>query len=75
MTVCSATGFNVAEAAAFGAREPRALPLLDYAAGYLLAFGIQATLLRQAQAGGSWQVQVSLAGVGLWPRGLGRVRE
>jgi crotonobetainyl-CoA:carnitine CoA-transferase CaiB-like acyl-CoA transferase len=73
--VQTATGFNLAEAAAFGASEPRALPLqmLDYAAGYLLAFGIQAALLRQAQEGGSWHVQVSLAGVGGWLRGLGRV--
>ena len=31
------------------------------------------TLLRQAQEGGSWRVQVSLAGVGHWLRGLGRV--
>ncbi len=73
--VQTATGFNLAEAQAFGAEEPKALPLqmLDYAAGYLLAFGTQAALLRQAQEGGSWHVQVSLAGVGLWLRSLGRV--
>ncbi len=73
--VQTATGFNVAEAAAYGATQPRALPLpiLDYAAGYLLAFGAQAALLRQAVQGGSWHVQVSLAGVGHWLRGLGRV--
>jgi crotonobetainyl-CoA:carnitine CoA-transferase CaiB-like acyl-CoA transferase len=73
--VQTATGFNVAEAEAFGAMEPMALPLqiLDYAAGYLLAFGAQAALLRQADEGGSWHVQVSLAGVGRWLRSLGRV--
>jgi crotonobetainyl-CoA:carnitine CoA-transferase CaiB-like acyl-CoA transferase len=73
--VQTATGFNLAEAQAFGDAEPRALPLqiLDYAAGYLLAFGAQAALLRQAQEGGSWHVQVSLAGVGRWLRSLGRV--
>ncbi|MEO8299740.1 MAG: CoA transferase, partial [Burkholderiales bacterium] len=73
--VQAATGFNLAEAAAFGAAEPKALPLqiLDYAAGYLLAFGAQAALLRQAGEGGSWHVQVSLAGVGHWLRSLGRV--
>jgi CoA-transferase family III len=73
--VQTATGFNHAEAQAFGAQEPRALPMqiLDYAAGYLLAFGAQVALLRQAQQGGSWHVQVSLAGVGHWLRGLGRV--
>ncbi|MDE2370737.1 MAG: CoA transferase [Burkholderiales bacterium] len=73
--VQTATGFNVAEAEAFGAAEPRALPLqiLDYTAGYLLAFGAQAALLRQASVGGSWHVQVSLAGVGHWLRSLGRI--
>ena len=73
--VQTATGFNLAEAQAFGASEPKALPMqiLDYAAGYLLAFGTQAALLRQAREGGSWHVQVSLAGVGQWLRSLGRV--
>ena len=72
--VQTATGFNLAEAEAFGTAEPRALPLqaLDHAAGYLLAYGAQAALLRQAQQGGSWHVQVSLAGVGRWLRSLGR---
>ena len=49
------------------------MQILDYAAGHLLAFGIQAALWRRATQGGSWQVQVSLAGVGLWLRSLGRV--
>ena len=81
--VQTATGFNLAEAAAFaeatnaafGATQPKALPMqiLDYAAGYLMAFGAQAALLRQAEQGGSWHVQVSLAGVGLWLRRLGRL--
>lgn len=55
--------------------QPRAMPLqiLDYAAGYLLAFGAQAALWHQAREGGSWLVEVSLAGVGGWLRGLGRV--
>jgi crotonobetainyl-CoA:carnitine CoA-transferase CaiB-like acyl-CoA transferase len=73
--VQTATGFNVAEAQAFGQTQPKAMPLqiLDYAAGYLLAFGAQAALLRQAEQGGSWHVQVSLAGVGHWLRSLGRI--
>lgn len=73
--VQTATGFNWAEADAAGADQPKAMPLqiLDYAAGYLLAFGTQAALWRQAREGGSWQVDVSLAGVGRWLRGLGRV--
>lgn len=72
--VQTATGFNLAEAQAAGEHVPRALPLqiLDYAAGYLLAFGAQAALWRQQQQGGSWHVQVSLAGVGRWLRSLGR---
>lgn len=73
--VQTATGFNVAEAEAFGSDEPKALPMqiLDYGAGYLLAFGAQAALLRQLHDGGSWHVQVSLAGVGAWLRAMGRV--
>lgn len=73
--VQTATGFNLAEAQAAGVTQPKALPLqiLDYAAGQLLAFGIQAALWRQATQGGSWLVRVSLAGVGQWLRSLGRV--
>lgn len=73
--VQTATGFNVAEAEALGSAAPKALPLqiLDYAAGYLLAFGAMAGLLHQRERGGSWHAQVSLAAVGGWLRGLGRV--
>lgn len=73
--VQTATGFNVAEAEALGSAMPKALPvqILDFAAGYLLAFATQAALLRQRQQGGHWHVQVSLAAVGLWLRSLGRV--
>lgn len=73
--VQSATGLNVDEAAAFGESTPRALPLqaLDYGAGFLLAFGTAAALQRQRREGGSWHVQLALAGVGRWLAGLGRV--
>jgi hypothetical protein len=73
--VQTATGFNHAEALAAGSPQPKAMPIqvLDYTAGYLLAFGAQAALWRQAREGGSWRVQVSLAGVGSWLRSLGRV--
>jgi CoA-transferase family III len=73
--VQTATGFNRAEALALGSATPKALPMqiLDYGAGYLLAYGAMAALLRQRQQGGSWQVRVSLAAVGSWLRGLGRV--
>ncbi|MDB6002082.1 MAG: carnitine dehydratase, partial [Rhizobacter sp.] len=75
--VQTATGFNFAEAEEAHASQPKAMPIqiLDYAAGYLLAFGAQAALWRQAHEGGSWHVRVSLAGVGRWLRGLGRVAE
>ena len=46
---------------------------LDYGAGFLLAFGTQAALLRQAREGGSWRVRITLAGVARWLRSLGRV--
>ena len=44
--VQTATGFNQAEAQAFGVAEPKAMPVqvLDYSAGFLLAFGAQAAL-------------------------------
>ncbi len=73
--VQTATGFNHAEALAAGSDKPRALPLqiLDMASGALLAFGVQAALLRQREQGGSWQVRVSLARTGHWLRGLGRL--
>ena len=75
--VQSATGINMAEAEAFGDPLPRALPLqaLDIGAGFLLAFGALAALIRQRREGGSWQVRVSLAGVGHWLESLGRIEE
>lgn len=70
-TVC---GINWAEGQAFGSAGLRALPLqiLDYSAGFLLAFGIQAALYRQATQGGSWHVQVSLARVAQWLQSMGQ---
>jgi hypothetical protein len=50
------------------------LQVLDYSAGFLLAFGAQAALLRRAREGGSWHVQVSLARTGLWLRRMGRLQ-
>lgn len=73
--VQTATGLNHAEAQAAGSADPKPLPaqVLDHAAGYLLAFGAMAALHRRAVEGGSWHVRVSLAQVGQWLRGLGRV--
>lgn len=47
--VQAATGFNRAEAEAVGVEAPKALPIqiLDYTAGHLLAYGIEAALWRQ----------------------------
>lgn len=73
--VQTASGFNIAEAEAFGEPEPRALPaqVLDHATGYLLAFATMAALARRAEHGGSWHVRCSLAQTGTWLRGLGRI--
>ncbi|KAH0494459.1 hypothetical protein TgHK011_001077 [Trichoderma gracile] len=77
--VQTCSGINVSEAAHFnagaGATEPaRALPCqaLDHAAGYLLATGILAALHRRTTQGGSWVVEVSLAGVASYLRSLGQ---
>ena len=73
--VQSAVGFNDAEAHAAGSAQPQSLPvqILDMASGFLIAFGVQAALLRQQTEGGSWQVRVSLARTAQWLRELGRV--
>jgi crotonobetainyl-CoA:carnitine CoA-transferase CaiB-like acyl-CoA transferase len=73
--VQTASGLNFAEGEAAGELEPRALPCqaLDHAAGYLLALGAIAGLLRRAETGGSWLVRVSLARTGFWLRGLGQI--
>ena len=73
--VQTASGFNLAEADAFGSDEPKPLPVqaLDHASGYLLAFGAMTALLRRATVGGSWHVRVSLAQTAHWLRGLGRI--
>jgi crotonobetainyl-CoA:carnitine CoA-transferase CaiB-like acyl-CoA transferase len=73
--VQTASGLNVAEAEAFDANEPKALPaqVLDHATGYLLAFAAMAALARRAERGGSWHVRASLAQTGYWLRSLGRI--
>ncbi len=73
--VQTASGFNVAEAEAFGASRPKELPCqaLDHATGYLLAFATMTALARRATQGGSWHVRASLAQTGCWLRQLGRI--
>ena len=39
---------------------------LDYAAGFLLAFGVNEALRRRAREGGAWRVRTSLARVASW---------
>ncbi|RAQ67360.1 CAIB/BAIF family enzyme [Aspergillus flavus] len=68
-------GMNVSEAEHFGAGEaarPTPCQALDHAGGYFLAAGITAALYKQATEGGSWQVDVSLAGVMKYLRSLGQ---
>ncbi|GFF94293.1 formyl-coenzyme A transferase [Aspergillus udagawae] len=73
--VQTCSGMNVSEAEHYGAGEAgRAAPcqVLDHAAGYFLAAGVEAALYRQAVEGGSWAVDVSLAGVMKYLRSLGQ---
>jgi hypothetical protein len=68
---------NISEAEHYGAGEPaRPMPCqaLDHAAGYFLASGIEAALYKQATEGGSWEVNVSLAGVMKYLRSLGQFK-
>ena len=73
--VQTACGLNDDERLAFGTEHPQPLPvqILDYASGFLAAFGTQAALLRQREIGGSWRVHVSLARTADWLRSLGRL--
>jgi crotonobetainyl-CoA:carnitine CoA-transferase CaiB-like acyl-CoA transferase len=73
--VQTASGFNAAEAEAFGITGPKPLPaqVLDHATGYLLAYGAMTALSRRAAEGGSWHVRASLAQTGFWLRSLGRI--
>ena len=73
--VQTATGLNDDEATAAGAEAPKPLPVqaLDMASAFLIAFGVEAALLRQQREGGSWHVRLSLARTALWLRSLGRV--
>ena len=72
--VQTAVGFNDAEASAFGSNTPKAMPvqILDYASGFLMAYGTQVALYRQALEGGSYHVQVSLARTASWLRSMGQ---
>lgn len=74
MQTCS--GMNVSEAEHFGAGEaarPTPCQVLDHASGYFLSAGILAALHKQVTEGGSWEVNVSLAGVMKYLRSLGQL--
>ncbi|KAH8929555.1 CoA-transferase family III [Atractiella rhizophila] len=73
--VQTATGFNKAEAEAFGEEGGKAWPVqaIDHASGYFLAAGIQAALLRRAREGGGYDIRCSLLATSHWIRSLGRV--
>jgi len=73
--VQTCSGMNVSEAEHFGAGETaRTLPFqaLDSASGFFLAAGISAALYKQATEGGSYEVNVSLAGTMKFLRSLGQ---
>ncbi|KAF2021659.1 CAIB/BAIF family enzyme [Aaosphaeria arxii CBS 175.79] len=73
--VQTCSGMNVSEAEHHGTGEPaRPTPCqaLDHAGGYLLAAGIIGALCHRAMEGGSWQVDVSLAGCMKYLRSLGQ---
>lgn len=73
--VQTCSGMNVSEAEHFGKGEPaKPTPCqaLDHAGGYFLCAGIMAALYKQATEGGSYRVDVSLAGVMKYLRSLGQ---
>lgn len=73
--VQTCSGMNVSEAEHYGAGEaarPTCCQALDHAGGYFLAAGILAALYKQATEGGSWEVNVSLAGTMKYLRSLGQ---
>jgi hypothetical protein len=73
--VQTCSGMNVSEAEHHGSGETaRTLPFqaLDHASGFFLATGIAAALYKQATEGGSYEVNVSLAGTMKLLRSLGQ---
>ncbi len=52
----------------FGGEQPQRLPCqpLDYIAGYLGAFATIVAMLKRAEQGGSWHIEISLAGIASW---------
>ncbi|KAJ9638630.1 hypothetical protein H2204_004106 [Knufia peltigerae] len=73
--VQACSGMNVSEAEHHGkgeAAKPLPCQALDHASGYFLASGIMASLYRAWTEGGSYRVDVSLAGTMKYLRSLGQ---
>ncbi|KAF5698899.1 Formyl-coenzyme A transferase [Fusarium mundagurra] len=73
--VQTCSGMNVSEAEHYGAGEvarPTPCQSLDHAGGYLLASGVMAALYRRSLEGGSYRVDVSLAGAMKYLRSMGQ---
>lgn len=69
------SGMNTSEAEHYGAGEtarPTPCQALDHAGGYLLASGVLAALYRRSVQGGSYRVDVSLAGAMKYLRSMGQ---
>ncbi|KAL0930057.1 caib baif family enzyme [Colletotrichum truncatum] len=73
--VQTCSGMNISEAEHAGkgeAARPTPCQALDHAGGYWLATGVIAALYKRTVQGGSWRVDVSLAGVMKYLRSLGQ---
>ncbi|CAJ0543544.1 Ff.00g038040.m01.CDS01 [Fusarium sp. VM40] len=73
--VQTCSGMNISEAEHAGkgeAAQPMPCQALDHSAGHMLAVGIQAALYHRANQGGSWRIDVSLAGMMRYLRSLGQ---
>ncbi|KAF5962466.1 hypothetical protein FBULB1_14145 [Fusarium bulbicola] len=73
--VQTCSGMNISEAEHAGkgeAARPTACQALDHSGGYMLAGGVMAAVYHRAVKGGSWRVDVSLAGMMKYLRSLGQ---
>jgi hypothetical protein len=73
--VQTCSGMNVSEAEHAGkgeAARPTPCQALDHSGGYMLAVGVMAAVYHRAVQGGSWRVDVSLAGMMKYLRSLGQ---
>lgn len=73
--VQTCSGMNVSEAEHAGqgeAARPTPCQALDHSGGYMLAVGVMAAVYHRSIKGGSWKVDVSLAGMMKYLRSLGQ---